>query len=142
MMTSLHAATLIRHLPTIDKGARSCMIQIEPLPSLGRLYFEKSEKIYENVSYYLLSLLVLILLMPHYLTKETKNIMAPLETCKQVTLDFIIKENDPEVAAVEDDVRTNRKQIICKKVNSVCFCNRLTRPLTCVSFLVLQTNRL
>ena len=49
------------------------MIQIEPLPSLGRLYFEKSEKIYENVSYYLLSLLVLILLMPHYLTKETKK---------------------------------------------------------------------
>lgn len=63
--------------------------------------------------------------------KDIKNIMAPLETCKQVTLDFIIKENDPEVAAVEDDVRANRKQIICK-VKSVRFCNRLTRPHMCV----------
>jgi hypothetical protein len=26
------------------------------------------------------------------------------ETCNQMTLDFIIKENDPEMAVIEDDV--------------------------------------
>jgi hypothetical protein len=30
------------------------------------------------------------------------------ENCKGMTLDFIIKENDPEVAAVEDDVSTRK----------------------------------
>lgn len=28
----------------------------------------------------------------------------PIESCKKITVDFIIKDNDPEIAAVEDDI--------------------------------------
>ena len=31
-------------------------------------------------------------------------IMSALESCKSITVDFIIKDNDPEMAAVEDDI--------------------------------------
>lgn len=41
------------------------------------------------------------------LTDNTMNSEA-FESCKAMTLDFIIKENDPEVAAVEDDVSAKR----------------------------------
>ena len=33
------------------------------------------------------------------------------ESCKEITLDFIIKENDPEVAAVEDDIAKDLAKI-------------------------------
>ena len=32
------------------------------------------------------------------------------KNCKEITLDFIIKENDPEVAAIEDDVSDSKRR--------------------------------
>ena len=41
------------------------------------------------------------------------------ESCKAMTLDFIIKENDPEVAAVEDDVSAKRNWLFCQMLEQI-----------------------